>query len=127
MPYSITACVYTLADLKQPTWTDKSTKKGKLLMEHTALGELTETPDHAWPRVCPNTYILLAYKRSGRDPIWKRKNIAKKLYPIAYSHCPNPLGILVPEEIQGKEFGGHLKRILGSGFMEQWSVSTFVS
>jgi hypothetical protein len=47
--------VYMLADLKQPVWTYKSTKKGKLSMEHTALGELTETPGHAWPRVHPNT------------------------------------------------------------------------
>jgi hypothetical protein len=54
-PYSITARVYTLVDLKQPAWTDKSTKKGKLPMEHTALGELTETPIHAWLRVRPNT------------------------------------------------------------------------
>jgi hypothetical protein len=55
MPYSINARVYTLADLKQPVWTDKRTKKGKLSMEHRALGELTETLGHAWPRVCPNT------------------------------------------------------------------------
>jgi hypothetical protein len=55
MPYSITARVYTLADLKQPAWTYKSKKKGKLPMEHIALGELTETPGHAWPRVRPNT------------------------------------------------------------------------
>jgi hypothetical protein len=62
----------------------------------------------------------------GRGPIWKRKNIAKKLCPISYSHCPNPLAILVQEEIQRKEVGGHLKRSPGSGFMEQWPVSTFV-
>ena len=55
MPYSIIECVYTLADLKQPMCTYKSMKKGKLLIEHTALGELNETPSHAWPRVCPNT------------------------------------------------------------------------
>jgi hypothetical protein len=55
MPYSITAHVYTLADLKQPVWTDKSTKKGNLPMEHIALGELTKTLGHAWPRVRPNT------------------------------------------------------------------------
>jgi hypothetical protein len=55
MPYSITAHVYMLANLKQPMWTDKSTKKGKLSTKHTALGELTETPSHAWPRVHPNT------------------------------------------------------------------------
>jgi hypothetical protein len=47
--------VYTLADPKQPTWTDKSKKKGKLLMEQKAMGELIENPDHAWPRVHPNT------------------------------------------------------------------------
>jgi hypothetical protein len=44
-----------LADPKQPAWTDKSMKKGKLSMEQKAMGELTETPGHAWPRVHPNT------------------------------------------------------------------------
>jgi hypothetical protein len=44
-----------LADLKQLAWTDKSTKKGKFPMEHIALGDLTKTPGHAWPRVRPNT------------------------------------------------------------------------
>jgi hypothetical protein len=43
MPYSITARVYTLDDPKQPVCTYKSMKKGKLGMEHTTLGELTET------------------------------------------------------------------------------------
>jgi hypothetical protein len=84
--------VYTLADPKQSAWTDKNMKKGKFPMKQKSMGELTETPDHAWPRVHPNTYLLLAYKRRGRGPIWrKRKNIAKKLYPFTYSHCPNPL------------------------------------
>jgi hypothetical protein len=55
VPYSITGRVYMLANLKQPVCTYKSTKKGKFLMEHAALGELTETPGHAWPRVRPNT------------------------------------------------------------------------
>jgi hypothetical protein len=84
-------------------------------MEHTTLDELTETPSHAWPRVHPNTYLLLAYKRRVRGSIWKRRIIVKKLYPIAHSHCPNPLAILVQEEIQSKEVGGHLKRSLGLG------------
>jgi hypothetical protein len=30
-------------------------KKGKLPMEQKAMGELTETIDHAWQRVHPNT------------------------------------------------------------------------
>jgi hypothetical protein len=55
MPYSITARMYTLADPKQPVCTYKSTKKGKLSMEHTTLGELTEPSSHAWARVRPNT------------------------------------------------------------------------
>jgi hypothetical protein len=55
MPYSIIAHIYMLDDLKQPAWTDKSMKKGKLSMEHTVFGELTKTPGHAWPRVRPNT------------------------------------------------------------------------
>ena len=55
MSYSNTARVYTLADLKHPAWTNKITKKGNLSTEHTALGELTETLGHAWPKVRPNT------------------------------------------------------------------------
>jgi hypothetical protein len=54
-PCSITACVYTLADPRQPACTYKSTKKGKLLTEHTTLGELTKPFGHAWPMVRPNT------------------------------------------------------------------------
>jgi hypothetical protein len=37
-PCSITACVYTLADPRQPACTYKSMKKGKLLTEHPTLG-----------------------------------------------------------------------------------------
>jgi hypothetical protein len=55
MPYSITAHMYMLADLKYPTCTYKSMKKGKFLTEQTTLGELTESSGHAWLRVCPNT------------------------------------------------------------------------
>jgi hypothetical protein len=44
-----------LADPKQPAWIDKKHKKGKFPMEQKAMGELTETPSHAWLRVCPNT------------------------------------------------------------------------
>jgi hypothetical protein len=127
MPYSITAHVYMRSDLKQPAWTDKSTKKGKLPMEHTSLGELTETLGHAWQRVRPNTYLLLTYKRRARGPIWKRKNIAKKLCPFAYSHSPNHLAILVPEERQNKEVGGQLKRSLGSGSWSGVQSQIFVS
>jgi hypothetical protein len=54
-PCSITAHVYTLANPKQPVRTYKSTKKGKLLTEHIALGELTKPSGHAWLRVRPNT------------------------------------------------------------------------
>jgi hypothetical protein len=52
------------------------------------MGQLTETPGHAWPRVRPKPYFLLAYKRRGRGTIWKRKNIAKKLYPFDESIIP---------------------------------------
>jgi hypothetical protein len=55
MPYSITACMYMLADPKPPACTYKSRKKGKLPTKHTTLGELTKPSDHAWPKVCPNT------------------------------------------------------------------------
>jgi len=44
-----------LADQKQPTWIDKSMKKGKVSMEQKAMDDLTETLGHAWPRVHPNT------------------------------------------------------------------------
>jgi hypothetical protein len=54
-PCSITAHVYTLAAPIQPTCTYKSMEKGKLLMEHTALGKLTKPFDHAWPVIRPNT------------------------------------------------------------------------
>jgi hypothetical protein len=60
-------------------------------MGQKAMGQLTETPSHAWPRVRPKPYLLLAYKRRGRGTIWRRKNIAKKLCPFAESICPNPL------------------------------------
>jgi hypothetical protein len=53
-------------------------------MEHTALGELTENPGHAWPRVRPNTQLLLAYKRRVRGPIWRRRIRVEKPYPIAH-------------------------------------------
>jgi hypothetical protein len=55
VPYSITACMYMLADPKQPTCTYKRMKKGKLMTEHTTLGELTKPFGHAWLRVQPNT------------------------------------------------------------------------
>jgi hypothetical protein len=45
----------------------------------------------------------------------EEKKIAKKLYPFSYSNCPNPLTILVPEEILRKEVGGQLKNSPGSG------------
>jgi hypothetical protein len=47
--------MYTLADPKQPAWIDKSMKKGKFPMKQKSMGELTETPRHAWTRVRPNT------------------------------------------------------------------------
>jgi hypothetical protein len=53
------------------------------------MGQLTETPDHAWPRVRPKPQLLLAYKRRGRGTIWRRKNIAKKLCPFSESIIPN--------------------------------------
>jgi hypothetical protein len=47
--------MYTLDDPKQPAWTDKRMKKGKFSTKQKAMGELTETPGHAWSRVQPNT------------------------------------------------------------------------
>jgi hypothetical protein len=47
--------MYTLADPKKPVWTDKIMKKEKLPTEQKAMGELTKTLGHAWPRVHPNT------------------------------------------------------------------------
>jgi hypothetical protein len=58
-PYSITARVYTLADPKHPACTYKIMKKGNLVTEHIALGELTKPFGHAWLRVRPNTLLLL--------------------------------------------------------------------
>ena len=60
-------------------------------MEQKAMGELTETPDHAWPRVNPKTYPLLAYKRRGRGTIWRRKKYREETLAIYVIHCPNPL------------------------------------
>ena len=87
-------------------------------MKHTALGELSKSFGHAWLRFRPNTYLLLAYKRRVRGPIWKGRIILKKLYPIAYFLCPNPLAFLVQRERSRKEVGGKLKRIPGPG---SWS------
>jgi hypothetical protein len=127
MPYFITECMYTLADLKQPTWTDKSMKKGKLPMEHTTLGELNETLGHAWPRVRPNTYLLLSYKRRARGPIWRRKNIAKKLFPFVYSHYPNPLAFPCAKGDTKQRSWRIVEEDPRIRFAEWWSVSTFVS
>jgi hypothetical protein len=102
-------------------------KKGKLLTEHTTLGELTETPGHAWLRVHPNTYILLSYKRRDRGPIWKRKNIAKKLCPFVYSHCPNPLAFPCPKGDTKQSSWRTVEEEPRIRFMERWPVSTFVS
>ena len=68
-------------------------------MEQKAMGELTETPGHAWPRVRPNTYLLLAYKRRGTGTIWRRKSIEKKLCPFMYSIVPTLYPFLMPKEI----------------------------
>jgi hypothetical protein len=47
-PCSITACMYMLADPRQPVCTYKSMEKGKLMMEHATLGKLTKPFGHAW-------------------------------------------------------------------------------
>jgi hypothetical protein len=67
-------------------------KKGKLSMEQKAMGELTENLDHAWSRIRPKPYLLLAYKRRGRGTIWRRKKYSEETLPIYVFHCPNPLG-----------------------------------
>jgi hypothetical protein len=33
------------------------------------MGQLIETPDHAWLRVRPKPYLLLVYKRKGMGTI----------------------------------------------------------
>jgi hypothetical protein len=50
-PCYIIACVYMLADPRQPVCTYKNMKKGKLLTEHTDLGKLTKRFGHAWPEI----------------------------------------------------------------------------
>ena len=60
-------------------------------MEQKAMGQLTETLCHAWPRVRPKPYLLLAYKRRGRGTIWRRKKYSEESLPIYVFHCPNPL------------------------------------
>jgi hypothetical protein len=54
-------------------------EKGKLLMEHTALGKLTKPFGHTWPVIRPNTWLLLAYKEGVRVPFERRKIIVKIL------------------------------------------------
>jgi hypothetical protein len=44
-----------LANPRKSVCTYKSTKKGKLLMEHTALGKLNKPFGHAWLVIEPNT------------------------------------------------------------------------
>jgi hypothetical protein len=46
------ACAHWLAHYS-PHVPKKARKKGKLSMEQKAMGQLTETPNHAWPRVHP--------------------------------------------------------------------------
>jgi hypothetical protein len=60
-------------------------------MRQKALGQLTETLSHAWPRVRPKPSLLLAYKRRGRGTIWRRKKYTEETLPIYVIHCPNPL------------------------------------
>jgi hypothetical protein len=63
----------------------------------------------------------------ARGPIWKKKKYSKELCPFAYPHCPNPLAILVLEEIWRKEVGGQLKRSPGSGSWSSGQFQLFVS
>jgi len=51
VPCSITARVYMLAGPRQPVCTYKSTKKGKLMTEHTTLGKLIKPFGHAWSNI----------------------------------------------------------------------------
>ena len=127
MPYSITAHVYTLAYLKQPTWTDKSTKKGNFPMKHTTLGELTETPGHAWLRVRPNTQLLLAYKRRARGPIWKRKKNSKETLPICIFPLSQPFSHPCARRDTKQRSWRTVEGEPKIRFTEWWPVSTFVS
>jgi hypothetical protein len=54
-PCSTTTRVYMLADPLQPMCTYRSTKNGKLQMEHTFLGKLTKLFDHPYLVTRPNT------------------------------------------------------------------------
>jgi hypothetical protein len=47
--------MYTLAKPKQAAWNKKRMKKGNFSMEQKFMGDLTETPSHAWLRAHPNT------------------------------------------------------------------------
>jgi hypothetical protein len=48
-PCSIISCMYMLDAPIHPVCTYKIMEKGKLLMEHTALGKLTKPFGHTWP------------------------------------------------------------------------------
>jgi hypothetical protein len=91
------------------------------------LGQLIGTPSHAWPRVRPKLYLLLAYKRRGRGIIQKRKNIARKLCPIAESVLSQPFSlsssfrIIQAKQLEDKEEEEPKIRI-----KEQWLISIII-
>ena len=90
------------------------------------MGHLTETPGHAWPRVRPKPYLLLAYKRRGRGTIWKGKKYSEETLAICRIHCPNPLdfphakGDLTQSSWRTEEEEPRIR------FKERWSVSTLI-
>jgi hypothetical protein len=74
-------------------------KKGKFPKEQKAMDELTKTLGHAWPRVHPNTWLFLAYKRRGRDPIWKEEKYSKETLPIYVFPLSQPFSLSLCQRI----------------------------
>jgi hypothetical protein len=101
-------------------------KKGKFLMEQKDMGQLTETPGHAWPRVRPKLYLLLAYKRRGRGTIWKRKKYREETLPIYIIHCPNPLAFLYAKGDLTQSSWRTEEEEPRIRFKERWPVSTLI-
>jgi hypothetical protein len=95
--------------------------------EPKAFGQLTGTPSHAWTRVRPKPYLLLAYKRRGRGTIQRRKNIAKKLCPIAESILSQPSSLSSSfRRIQAKQLEDKEEEEPRIRIKERWPVSIII-
>jgi hypothetical protein len=60
-------------------------------------------------------------------PFGRRKNIANKLCPFVYSHCPNPLAFPDAKGDTKQSSWRIVEEEPRIRFLEWWSVSTFVS